>query len=52
MNSAETLLSHIPQETIMGDYLKTNLAAEHINACVQAVGMKLEDTLGAWGNGR
>ena len=33
--SAETLLVS-PQETIMGDYLKTNLAAEHINACVQA----------------
>eukprot|EP00435_Cladocopium_sp_Y103_P006740 s1737_g2.t1 len=26
------------QETIMADYLKTNLAAEHINACIQ-VGM-------------
>eukprot|EP00434_Breviolum_minutum_P011728 symbB.v1.2.010348.t1/scaffold675.1/size173442/6 len=28
------------KETIMGDYLKTNLAAEHINACVQ-VGLDL-----------
>ena len=34
-SSAETLLFSL-QETIMGDYLKTNLAAEHINACVQA----------------
>ena len=25
------------QESIMADYLKTNLAAEHINACVQAL---------------
>lgn len=30
----------VDKETIMADYLKTNLAAEHINACVQ-VGMAL-----------